>query len=43
MDLMKYNTIVLHVKNNTKCQLTGVGKLKSSDTGKWYMCIIKKL
>lgn len=28
---MKYNTTVLHVKNNTKYQLTG-------DTGKWYMC-----
>lgn len=29
--------------NNTKYQLTGVGKLKSPDTGKWYMCILKKL
>ena len=35
---MKYNITVLHVNNNTKYQLTGVGKLKSPDTGKWYMC-----
>lgn len=42
MNLMKYNTTVLHVNNNTKYQLTGVGKLKQPDTGKWYICAFQK-